>query len=283
MRPSKYHLIIIGTGLGAVLSFSCAAPKKPVFLPALQQSRQYYAAGEYKKAIDSYNALYGQFPAEKHVRGEYFLTLEVIKDRGDSALASKDYAVAEKTYSVLLLNFAKFRSFERSLSFGPEELNRRLRECHIGRAEEQTGQHLRAGDYEKALETYKGMPQAERQDARAATGFARAMEEIKRRADEAAARQDYTEAGKVYALLARNHATVLELKQPLSFSREFLEKSLIKCRTELTRAGLEQYRKGNLAEAISLWQGLLRFDPNNIEIKKAVETASEQQKKLLKK
>jgi hypothetical protein len=46
---------------------------------------------------------------------------------------------------------------------------------------------------------------------------------------------------------------------------------------------LEQYRKGNLAEAIAVWQGILLFDPDNIEIKKAIDTATEQLKKLQKK
>jgi cytochrome c-type biogenesis protein CcmH/NrfG len=51
----------------------------------------------------------------------------------------------------------------------------------------------------------------------------------------------------------------------------------------LTRKGLEEYRKGNLARAIAHWEGLLEFDPDNAEIRKAVETAVEQQKKLKKK
>jgi cytochrome c-type biogenesis protein CcmH/NrfG len=55
------------------------------------------------------------------------------------------------------------------------------------------------------------------------------------------------------------------------------------CGTQLTREGLEQYRKGNLKEAIAAWQGLLQFDPDNAEIRKAVDTATEQLKKLQKK
>jgi cytochrome c-type biogenesis protein CcmH/NrfG len=57
---------------------------------------------------------------------------------------------------------------------------------------------------------------------------------------------------------------------------------LKKCRAQLTRDGLDQYRKGNLKEAIAIWQGLLQFDPDNAEIRKAVDTATEQLKKLQK-
>jgi len=51
----------------------------------------------------------------------------------------------------------------------------------------------------------------------------------------------------------------------------------------LTKAGLEEYRKGNLAKAIAVWEGLLSFDPNNVEIRKAVDTARIQLNEIIKK
>ena len=55
------------------------------------------------------------------------------------------------------------------------------------------------------------------------------------------------------------------------------------CRESLTQSGLAEYRKGNLAGAIAFWEGLLSFDPNNAEIKKAVGTAKTQAAEIKKK
>ena len=108
------------------------------------------------------------------------------------------------------------------------------------------------------------------------------MAEIKRRADGAAASRNFVEAGKAYAVLAGRYADASKLGLKLPFSRDAVDEGLKSCRSELTRQGLEHYRKGELAEAIAVWQGLLRFDPSNAEIRKAVETARQQQKAITK-
>jgi hypothetical protein len=48
----------------------------------------------------------------------------------------------------------------------------------------------------------------------------------------------------------------------------------------MTRQGLEHYRKGELSAAISAWRRLLLFDPENAQIKKSIESASAQLKKI---
>jgi hypothetical protein len=54
------------------------------------------------------------------------------------------------------------------------------------------------------------------------------------------------------------------------------------CKKFLFENGLQQYRSGNLNQAISLWKSILVFDPENQEIKKAVDMASLQSKNLQK-
>ena len=54
-------------------------------------------------------------------------------------------------------------------------------------------------------------------------------------------------------------------------------------RESLTKTGLREYRNGNLAKAIAVWESLLEFDPDNEEIKKAVKTAKTQLNEILKK
>jgi hypothetical protein len=48
----------------------------------------------------------------------------------------------------------------------------------------------------------------------------------------------------------------------------------------LSQRALDEYRKGNLAAAISLWKSVLVFDPDNAAIAKAIKTATLQQKNL---
>jgi hypothetical protein len=101
--------------------------------------------------------------------------------------------------------------------------------------------------------------------------------------DKAVARKDFVAAGKGYAVLWREYPMVQQANVVLSFSRNDAGEGVNNCRTQLTREGLDQYRKGNLKEAIGIWEGLLQFDPDNAEIRKAVDTAAEQLKKLQKK
>jgi cytochrome c-type biogenesis protein CcmH/NrfG len=66
----------------------------------------------------------------------------------------------------------------------------------------------------------------------------------------------------------------------LSFDRAKLNAKITDCKTALSKKGFQEYRQGNLSEAIALWQGYLAIDPNNADIKKAVNTAKLQQKNL---
>ncbi len=49
---------------------------------------------------------------------------------------------------------------------------------------------------------------------------------------------------------------------------------------QLSQRALDEYRKGNLAEAISIWKSILVFDPNDAVIVKAIDTATIQMKNL---
>jgi len=64
----------------------------------------------------------------------------------------------------------------------------------------------------------------------------------------------------------------------LSFNKAKLNKKLTDCKTVLSKKGFQEYREGNLNEAIALWQGYLAVDPHNADIRKAVNTATLQQK-----
>jgi tetratricopeptide (TPR) repeat protein len=275
--------VIAGAGLAAGFLSFCGAPRAPVFTPGLEKTREYYQAGEFEKALEACHSLYLQYPEAGPVREEYVRTLEGIKSRADAALAARDYTPAEEGYTALLDRFEGYKSLRKSLTFTASDLGRLIRECRSGARETRVDRYLQAGEYEQALGTQRSLSPTELRDPGLAAGIARTMEEIKRRGDAAQARGDYAATGNAYAALAGRYSDVSRLGLRLSFGREELAEGLRRCRLELTRQGLEQYRRGNLSEAISIWRSLLRFDPENPEIEKAVETAGKQLKELQKK
>ncbi len=273
---------ILGWAVLMMALASCSPTRTPAFAPALSQSRQYYQAGEFQRAIDVNAAALDKFPAEAAVREEYIKTLEGIHGQAQAAVAAKDYAAAERLFTLLLDNFPKYESLGKSLSFSAPGLNRSIRLCRTTIDERRAAQHLQAGEYDRALGDLRALSAAELRDPGRAATLSKTMAEIKRRADGAASSRNFVEAGKAYAVLAGRYADASKLGLKLPFSRDSVDEGLKRCRFELTRQGLEHYRKGELAEAIAVWQGLLRFDPANAEIRKAVETARQQQKAIKK-
>ncbi len=278
LRTVENFFLLAALGLLA----TCAVKKAPAFEPSLSVARQFLAAGNFQRAIDSFQSAYLRYPQEAPVRNEYIRALEQMKGDADRAFQGGGFLAAEKTYSILLKNYPRFKELEQHLSFRPPFLDRRIQECRTVLAEKRARQSLQAGDFQKTLEAYK-IPGAEGiKDPDLRAGYQHALEEVKRLADAAMAGNDFKTAGKGYAALLKEYAFAQKIGQPPSFSLKSLEEGLANCRTQITRKGLEEYRKGNLSAAIALWQGLLEFDPGNPEIKKAVETAAEQLKKLKK-
>jgi len=269
--------------LAALVFLACCGVKKaPAFEPSLRVSRQFLAAGDFQRAIDTYHAALLRYPKEAQVRDDYVKALEQMKREADRALRNGNFLAAEKTYLIMLENSPRFKELEGHLSFRPLFLKERIQECRTFLAERHARQSLLAGDFRKTFEAYT-IPGVEGiKDPRLRAGYQRALEEVKRLADAALAANDCKTAGLGYAALLREYASAQKIGQTPSFSLKSLEEGLAHCRTQLTRKGLEEYRKGNLSAAIALWQGLLEFDPENSEIKKAVETVAEQLKKLKK-
>lgn len=282
MKISRRRASLLLALLSGTIFFSCVFQKKAKFEPALSESRQYFEAGEFQKAIDSYSSALKKYPRERTILKAYIKTLEGMKQQADKALEKKDFTSAEKAYVILETNYPQFKPVEKSLSFTPQFLSQQIKDCRIGLSGRQAQESLQAGDFQKALDLYNSAYEEYYNDAGLSADLRKTMEDIKLLADEAAAKGDYISAGKAYSALWKNYVSYEKLAPSPSFSRDALDEGIKKCRTQLTQKGLEQYRKENLAEAISLWQGILLFDPDNIEIKKAIDTATEQLKKLKK-
>ena len=139
---------------------------------------------------------------------------------------------------------------------------------------------LEAGKFQRAIDICKEIYQKYPQDPTVRNGYIKTLESIKSGGDGAFEKSDFALAGYVYEILLKNVSSVDRLNGSFSFNREDLTTRIRDCKKILFENGLEQYRSGNLNQAISLWKSILAFDPENQEIKKAVDMAILQSKNL---
>jgi tetratricopeptide (TPR) repeat protein len=142
--------------------------------------------------------------------------------------------------------------------------------------------YLAEGDIQKALETYNDAHIKNPDDTTLRSNYIKAIEHIKKNADAAFVKEEYASAGFMYHTLLNNCQHAKSFVSSLSFDKDYLSNRVESCSKILLEKGLVQYREGNLKEAISIWKTILTFDPENGEVKKAIETATIQLKNLQK-
>lgn len=278
---SKHSLVLY---FSFFLMFSCCvSQKKEVSVqPNLEVPRQHYAQGHLQKAIEGYTAALKRFPDESMVLENFSQVLEEIKQSADRAFQAEDYATAEQRYSLLLRNFPRFQTLEKRLSFDPEYLGYRIKDCLIARSKRLIQNTFEAGDFMNGLEAYRLAIQAFPEENSLKQNLIEAVQELHKGGEKALEEKACAAAGKMYSLLLNQCQWLNNLEMSFSFSSKSLEEGIKQCRIHLTRKGLELYRKKKLKEAISVWKSILEFDPENAEIKKAIGNAEEQLKKIKK-
>ncbi len=279
-----YHLcrreiVSIGIFLFLLLS-SCGLMKKEQVNQTARQVDQSLAAGDFQKAIDLCNEAYHQRPKDAGLLSHYVKTIEYIKDYGDRGFKKKDFPVAKSAYDLLLKNYNQFKNFAHLLSFDRTFLETRIRTSRNVLIEKQAQPYLLAGDFQKAIDTYKEHYQRYPQDPLLRGNYIKTLESIKSTADRSFEKNDFRLAGCIYHILLKNFSSSKNLNRSLSFNRESLDKGIEICRNNLFESALVQYRSGDLNKAIALWRSILAFDPENREVKKAVETATVQSKNI---
>jgi tetratricopeptide (TPR) repeat protein len=239
-------------------------------------------AGKFQKAIDLCKEIHQKYPQDPTVRSGYIKTLESIKSSGDGAFERNDFKLAGNIYESLVRNWVHFSALSQSLSFKKNFLENKIKKSRCLFIEERVSSHLKAGEFRKAIDLCNDTYQKHPQDPTVRSRYIRTLESIKGGGDSAFEKSDFVLAGCVYGLLLKNYSSVGGLNGSLSFKREGLTARIGDCKKILFENGLEQYRSGNLNQAIFLWKSILVFDPENQEIKKAVDMASLQSKNLQK-
>jgi tetratricopeptide (TPR) repeat protein len=139
------------------------------------------------------------------------------------------------------------------------------------------------GDYQKTIDAYKSEHAKHPSDLSLTKEYVNSLDEIEDTADKEFEKENYISACKTYNILLKNYPAFKPFAGMLSFNKAKLNKKLTDCKTVLSKKGFQEYREGNLNEAIALWQGYLAVDPHNADIRKAVNTATLQQENLQKK
>ncbi len=135
------------------------------------------------------------------------------------------------------------------------------------------------GDFKNALDAYTDACRKYPNDQMLLRNYSKTFQDIHRAADEAFSKEDFASSGQAYYVLQKNNS---DCREPFRTPRDkgLLRARLEDCSSHLSQYALAEYRKGNLAEAISIWKSILAFDPNNERCMKAIETATIQLKNL---
>ena len=282
VRSSGMRLIAFAS-LSTLLFSACASGNRDLMKRAIVESRRSLDAGDFQKAIDALKEPWGENPGNKEWAANFAAAVEDIHATADRALGRKDYSLAERIYRVLLGNYADFEAVAAHLTFRKSDLETAVKYCRISRLDGAALQALKTGDAAKALDAYPAVLKEYPGDADLEARYLRTVREVKAIGDKALAGKDYAQAGKMHQLLLERYPDIDGRTPGLPFGKPDLEAAIVVCRDALTKAGLSEYRNGNLAKAIAVWEDLLAFDPGNAEIKKAVETARTQLKGIRKK
>jgi tetratricopeptide (TPR) repeat protein len=180
----------------------------------------------------------------------------------------------------LAKSWSHFADLSQSLSFNRDFLEKSIKTSRHLFSEKQVRSYLEAGEFQKAIDIYKEVYQKHPQDSTVRSSYIKTLESIKSSGDRAFEKNKFELAGCIYRTLLKHVSSVTYLSRSFSFGREVLTAKIKSCKKILFENGLEQYRSGNLNQAISIWKSILSFDSENQEIKKAVDIAILQSKNL---
>ena len=148
----------------------------------------------------------------------------------------------------------------------------------VDRTRMKSEQYVVQGDYKSALDVYADACRKYPDDQALFTNFDKTVKDIKHVADKDFSGEKFASSGWAYYVLLNNNSFCRKLFRELSLDKGFLHARLKDCSSHLSQRALAEYRKGNLAEAISIWKSILVFDPNNAVVAKAINTATIQLK-----
>jgi tetratricopeptide (TPR) repeat protein len=271
---SCYRRILIFLPVLLLFSFSsCGWVKRTQVKNAIDEAHQELRSGDFQKALDTYRLAYRKYPKDSEMLKNYIEAIESLKAKADEAFDKQDFVQAQIIYDLLLKNFPRFSDFANLLSFKKNFLVSRLKLSRILPGKKQAQSCLKSGDIQKGIDIYSGLIRKYPQDTTVRNGYVNLLESIKGQADLDFKRKDFAHAGRTYRILLKNYSSLGHVKRFLSYNAGLLDTRIETCQKILFEDALEHYRSGNLSQAISIWRNILTFDPENLEVKKAMDKA----------
>ena len=259
---------------------SCGYVKKTQVKSAIKGCQQELISGDFEKVLDTCQSAYQKYPKDSEMLKSYIKTIDYIKARGDQAFDAEDFDQAQITYDLLLKNFPRFGNFANKLSFKKEFLTKRLMKSRIFSSDKQAQSCLKRGDLQKAIDIYKDLYEQYPSETTVRNRYIRILELIKGQGDFYFEAGNFALAGRTYTVLLKNCSSLNHFERFLKYRNGSLDIKIEDCRKMLFEDGLKQYRSGDLSQAISIWRNILTFDSENLEVKKAIDTATRQSRNL---
>jgi tetratricopeptide (TPR) repeat protein len=284
-RTGSRARIIKGLALG-ILALTFIAGTSAHAAPMRQapmDSAGSFAAGDYDRAIGFYQTLYEKDRANGKVVSGYAAMIEDVKRTADEARSTGRYEAAQSAYRALAANWEGYQALAPRLSFNKADLEASLKDCRLTASDLQFRQEIAAASYAKAIGAYQAVLKDYPADPSVKARYGNGIAELGEIGAKALAAKDFALAGRINGLLLKNFESFEKLTDTAigsGLSREELEDAIRQCTATLVLDGLAEYQKGNVENAIDIWEGLLVFDPVNPEVRQAVETAKAQLSKI---
>lgn len=263
-------------GLLVLVSCSSGPRVAAVKQPPTDPVGRAIADGDYPGALRQLETARAKDLGGKKLAARYAAAAEEIRKSADGALAARDFPRAAAAYKALLDGWTGLAGLAGKLIFSRDDLQAGLLACRVGESALQARKSLAVRNYGQTIAVYRSALKDHPGSSELKAGYAAAVGEIQAAGDKAFDAGDYASAGRTSVLLLDNLAGFERQGVAGRLTAKALAATIQRCAVRLKNRGLEEYRKGNLEKAIVIWEGLLEFDPNNSEIRKAVGTARAQ-------
>jgi len=282
MKKGPLFLFVLVLAAACLIGQNCSVLSRGPAKKVTVESEKAVASGDYRKALEIYRTACSRDKHDRRLLADYSTLAESMKSQADGHLEHKRYGQALEIYKFLHEEYAGISTCISELSFDMADLESGIKNCLIAVWEIEAGRALKQAAHDKAFNIYKEALKLYPGEKRISMDFVQAANTVKAAADQALSSSRYAAAGNLYRLLLRNFPEFKKAGITPGYSESDLEKPARTCITKLTDTGLAEYRKGRLAEAIAVWGTILEFDPDNAEIKKAVQTARTQLERIKK-
>lgn len=139
---------------------------------------------------------------------------------------------------------------------------------------------IEKGSYRRALELMGGRSHPGHPTAGMEREYITAIDKMIAAGEESFSRGEYAAAGQSFKCTLDYYPADPTLRKMAQSEPNQIKARLEECSNHLMEQGLQEYRRGNLENAIKKWKGLIAFNGGHKEARKAIETATIQLRAL---